>query len=272
VSHQPRKRFGQHFLHDPSIIGKIVAAIDPQPGDLLVEIGPGQGAITRPLLDRAGSLHVVELDRDLAYRLQETYAGDDRLVVHTADALRFDFASLCPPDRRIRIVGNLPYNVSTPLMFHLLEQRQCIRDMHFMLQKEVVKRMAAPPGSRQYGRLTVMLAAYCRVEHLFDVGPGAFRPPPRVYSSVVRLVPWPELPFPMPAPRVFADVVRRAFSMRRKTLKNALKGMVGEDAIRDAGCDPGCRPETLSAEQFGALAAQLCAAGLADTDDDCPIL
>ena len=272
MSHRPRKRFGQHFLHDPSIIGKIVAAIDPQPADVLVEIGPGEGAITRPLLDRAGTLHVVELDRDLADRLRQAYAGDDRLVVHAADALRFDFASLCPPDGRIRLVGNLPYNVSTPLMFHVLEQRRCIRDMHFMLQKEVVRRMVAAPGNRQYGRLTVMLAAYCRVERLFDVGPGAFRPPPRVESSVVRLVPRQKLPFPMPAPGIFADVVRRAFSMRRKTLKNALKGLVEEDAIREAGCDPGCRPETLSAEQFGALAVQICAGGIVDTDDDCPIL
>lgn len=272
MKHQPRKRFGQHFLHDPVVIRKIVDAVDPQPGDFLVEIGPGHGAITGPLLERAGSLHVVELDRDLAERLPERCGGGDRLTVHSADALRFDFSTLCPPGRRMRLVGNLPYNISTPLMFHLLEQREHIQDMHFMLQREVVTRMAASPGSRQYGRLSVMLAAFCRVEPLFDIGPGAFNPPPRVYSSVVRLIPWSEPPFPLPCPRAFSDVVRQAFSMRRKTLRNALKRLLPETAILDAGCDPGCRPQTLSAEQFAALARQVQRHDVAGSGDDCPIL
>ena len=257
MRHQPRKRFGQHFLHDPIVIGKIIRAIDPQPDDFLVEIGPGQGAITRPLLEKAGALHVIELDRDLAARIRDACDNGEGLTVHTADALRFDFSTLCPPGRRMRLVGNLPYNISTPLMFHLLKQRQCVEDMHFMLQKEVVDRMAAGPGSRRYGRLSVMLAAFCRVEPLFDIGPGAFSPPPRVNSSLVRLSPWRQPPFPVADPEAFAGVVRRAFSMRRKTLRNALKGLVSEAAIRAAGCDPSCRPETLSAEQFAAITLQI---------------
>jgi 16S rRNA (adenine1518-N6/adenine1519-N6)-dimethyltransferase len=257
LSHRPRKRFGQHFLHDPFVIGKIIDAVNPQPGQTVVEIGPGQGAITLPLLERLGSLQAVELDRDLARALKARCAGHGRLVIHCADALRFDFSRLAPPEGRLRLVGNLPYNISTPLLFHLLEQRECIDDMHFMLQKEVVARMAARTGTKQYGRLTVMLAAFCRVESLFHVGPGAFRPPPRVDSSVVRLSPWRTPPFNVGDGQAFAALVNRAFSMRRKTLKNALKGMLAESGIMAAGVDPGCRAETLDPATFAALALQL---------------
>lgn len=257
MTHRPRKRFGQHFLHDPVIIAKILQAVDPKPGQTLVEIGPGQGAITLPLLDRVGTLHVVELDRDLCRELRPRCAGHGDPVIHCADALRFDFAALAPPGSRLRLVGNLPYNISTPLIFHLLEQRAYIQDMHFMLQREVVDRMAARPGTKQYGRLTVMLAAGCRVEPLFHVGPGAFRPPPRVRSSVVRLTPWTDPPFETGDPQVFAELVRRAFSMRRKTLRNALGGMIPESVIMAAGVDPGCRAETLPPETFAALARRI---------------
>lgn len=255
MTHRPRKRFGQHFLHDPGIIARILEAVDPRPGDALVEIGPGQGALTFPLLARCGHLTVVELDRDLAARLAERPEADAGLEVVEADALKLDLASLAPEGLPLRLVGNLPYNVSTPLMFRFLAQARVIRDMHFMLQKEVVDRMRAEPGSRQYGRLTVMLAAGCRVEWLFDVGPGAFRPPPKVWSSVVRLVPWPEPPFPMPDPDRFADLVRAAFSQRRKTLRNALAGRLTAEQIRGAGVDPGARAETLPPEAFGRLAS-----------------
>jgi 16S rRNA (adenine1518-N6/adenine1519-N6)-dimethyltransferase len=255
MTHRPRKRFGQHFLHDPGVIARILEAVDPRPGEALVEIGPGQGALTFPLLARCGHLVAVELDRDLAARLAGRPEAGHGLEVVEADALKLDLASLAPDGRPLRLVGNLPYNVSTPLMFRFLAQAGVIRDMHFMLQKEVVDRMRAEPGSRQYGRLTVMLAAGCRVEWLFDVGPGAFRPPPKVWSSVVRLVPWAEPPFPIPDPDRFAGLVRAAFSQRRKTLRNALAGRLTTEQIRGAGVDPGARAETLPPEAFGRLAA-----------------
>ncbi len=255
MNHRPRRRFGQNFLHDRGVIGRILAAVDPQPTDAIVEIGPGEGALTRPLLDATGQLTVVELDRDLAGRLERWPEAGEALRVIQADALKLDLAQLAPPGERLRLVGNLPYNVSTPLLFRFLEQRPVIRDMHFMLQREVVARMAATPGSKTYGRLTVMLAAGCRVEPLFDVGPGAFRPPPRVWSSVVRLVPWDTPPFPLPDPERFAAVVRAAFAQRRKTLRNALSGTIDEAAIRGAGIDPGTRAEQLAPADFARLAA-----------------
>jgi len=254
MSHRPRKRFGQHFLHDPRVIERIIDAVGPAPGDRLVEIGPGEGALTLPLLARGVRLTVIELDRELAARLAERPEAGDALAVVQGDALEFSLAALAAPGERLRLVGNLPYNVSTPLLFRFIEQAAVIRDMHFMLQREVVERMAAGPGSKTYGRLSVMLAAACRVEALFDIGPGAFRPPPKVWSSVVRLVPWAESPFPIPNPALFAEVVRRAFGQRRKTLRNALSGLVDEPGIRAAGCDPGARAETLPAEAFGRLA------------------
>jgi len=189
LSHRPRKRFGQHFLHDPGIIQRIVDTIDASEGERVVEIGPGLGAITQRLLRRTGSLDAVELDRDLIPRLTATCAGLGELRIHQADALEFDFCTLAAAPEKLRIVGNLPYNVSTPLLFRLVEQRHCIQDMHFMLQKEVVERIAASPGSKRYGRLTIMLAIYFEAEPLFHIGPGAFNPPPRVDSAFLRLAP-----------------------------------------------------------------------------------
>jgi 16S rRNA (adenine1518-N6/adenine1519-N6)-dimethyltransferase len=251
---RPRKRFGQHFLHDRGVINKILLAIAPRPDDCLVEIGPGLGALTLPLLERCDALTAVELDRDMIPRLQEQAAGIDTLRIIQADALKTDFRTLAPPGVKIRLVGNLPYNISTPLLFHLLDQSDSIRDMHFMLQKEVVQRMAAKPGGKEYGRLTVMLAARCRVEPLFRIGAGAFRPPPKVESSFVRLTPWAEPPFEIHDIVRFAQLVRAAFSQRRKTLRNSLRGVVDETAMRAAGVDPGARPETLHARDFAHLA------------------
>ncbi|HUO81763.1 MAG TPA: 16S rRNA (adenine(1518)-N(6)/adenine(1519)-N(6))-dimethyltransferase RsmA [Gammaproteobacteria bacterium] len=245
-----RKRFGQHFLHDPRIIGAIVEAIGPGRDDALVEIGPGRGALTGPLLERVGRLHVVEIDRDLARDLRALEPDPCRLVVHTADALRFDFSAIAA--RGLRIAGNLPYNISTPLLFHLLAQDAAIADMHFTLQKEVVDRMVAAPGSRTYGRLSVMLQAACRVERLFGIGRGAFQPPPRVDSSFVRLVP--QRVIAIDDAECFKGIVRRAFTRRRKTLRNALAGLVEAGDFAGAGIDAGRRPETLSPADFARLA------------------
>jgi 16S rRNA (adenine1518-N6/adenine1519-N6)-dimethyltransferase len=254
VSHQPRKRFGQHFLHDPNAIARIVDAIDPAEDQRLVEIGPGLGAITRPVLERTGRIEVVELDRDVIPDLQARCRGAGELIVHEADALRFDFAALAGGGT-LRVIGNLPYNISTPLLFHLLEAHGSITDMHFMLQKEVVDRMVAAPGNKTYGRLSVMLQAHCEMEHLFDVKPGAFKPPPKVMSAIVRLVPLAEAAFPIPDPARFAEVVQRAFGQRRKTLRNCLKGLVDEQGFETADVDPSLRAETLPPEAFGRLAA-----------------
>jgi 16S rRNA (adenine1518-N6/adenine1519-N6)-dimethyltransferase len=254
LNQRPRKRFGQHFLHDPAVIARIIDAIRPLPGEPLVEIGPGTGALTLPLLQRGGRLTVIELDRDLAAGLSALGAAGQALTIVQGDALSVDLAGLAAPGERLRLVGNLPYNVSTPLLFRLIEQAEVIEDMHFMLQREVVARMAAAPGSKTYGRLSVMLAASCHVEALFDVGPGAFRPAPKVWSSIVRLTPWREPPFPIVDRARFEEVVRRAFGQRRKILRNALAGFIGEEEIRAAGCDPGARAETLPAEAFARLA------------------
>jgi len=253
-AHRPRKRFGQHFLHDPGTLARIVAAIDPQPADAMVEIGPGLGALTCPLLERVEHLHAVELDRDVIPRLQARCGASGQLQVHQTDALRFDFAALSPGSHQLRVVGNLPYNISTSLIFHLLEQRTAIRDMHFLLQKEVVERLAAAPGTPQYGRLSVMVQYHCRVTHLFNVGPGAFHPPPRVDSAVVRLLPYTEPPWPAADEAWLAELVRQAFSQRRKTLRKALKGRVDEKQFEKAGIDPSLRGERLGVEDFVALA------------------
>ncbi|MGB5544151.1 MAG: 16S rRNA (adenine(1518)-N(6)/adenine(1519)-N(6))-dimethyltransferase RsmA [Gammaproteobacteria bacterium] len=257
MSHRPRKRFGQHFLHDPQVIARIVDAISPRPEEHVVEIGPGRGALTRPLMRRLGAMEVVELDREVIPLLEQACAGLGELTVHSTDALKFDFSTLAAAADGLRLVGNLPYNISTPLLFHLLAQDTAIRDMHFMLQKEVVTRMAAVPGNRDYGRLTVMLAARCQVQHLFDIGPGAFTPPPRVQSSFVRLTPWPDAPFPDADPALYARVVTQAFSMRRKTLRNSLKPIMDAEAILEADCDPGARAETLDPADFANLAVVL---------------
>lgn len=254
MQHVARKRFGQHFLHDPRIIAKILAAVAPRPGEALVEVGPGLGAITLPLLEKAGALTAVELDRDVIPHLTAAACSKGKLTVVQGDALVTDFRRFAPESGKLRLVGNLPYNVSTPLLFHFLEQADCITDMHFMLQKEVVQRMAAKPGGKEYGRLTVMLAARCRVEPLFNIGPGAFRPPPKVDSAFVRLTPHATPPFAIHDEARYAAVVSRAFSHRRKTLKNALAGLVDEAGIISIGIDPKARPETLSAADYGRLA------------------
>jgi 16S rRNA (adenine1518-N6/adenine1519-N6)-dimethyltransferase len=252
-----KKRYGQHFLHDPGTIERIVRAIDPRPGDRLVEVGPGRGAITAPLLQLAGTLDVIEIDRDVIPALEDTCRGRGVLRVHLADALEFDLRALRGSGPRLRLVGNLPYNVSTPLLFRFIAQLDAIEDMHFMLQKEVVARMAAAPGSGDYGRLTVMLAPSVAVEPLFDIGTGAFKPPPKVVSTFFALHPWLEPPFRLENPAAYDRVVRAAFSKRRKTLRNSLAGVLDAAAIQAAGVDPGARPETLAAGQFAALSRQL---------------
>jgi 16S rRNA (adenine1518-N6/adenine1519-N6)-dimethyltransferase len=250
-----RKRFGQHFLHDPGVLARIVAAVDPKPGQRIVEIGPGRGALTRGLLERAGRVEAIEIDRDLVPALREHCAGAGTLVIHRQDVLETDFAALRGAGAKLRLCGNLPYNISTPLLFHLLESRADVLDMHFMLQKEVVERIVAAPGSKTYGRLGVMLAASCRSELLFRVGRGAFQPPPAVDSAVVRLLPHDGDPFPIPDRGRFARVVASAFSMRRKTLRNSLRGIIDADGFAAAGIDAGRRPETLSPAEFARLAA-----------------
>ncbi len=254
MSHQPRKRFGQNFLHDPGVIQRIVSSIHPRPGQHLVEIGPGQGALTRPLLSACGQLDVVELDRDLIAPLQQQLAGAGELHVHQADALRFDFCALQTNNSsRLRVVGNLPYNISTPLLFHLMQQAPCIEDMHFMLQKEVVQRMVAQPGNKDYGRLTVMLAYYCESEMLFSVGPGAFFPAPKVDSAIIRLRPHRQPPVEVDDPTLLSKLVAQAFSQRRKTLRNNLREWLSADAIAALDIDPGIRAECLSLAQFAHL-------------------
>jgi 16S rRNA (adenine1518-N6/adenine1519-N6)-dimethyltransferase len=253
LNHRPRKRFGQNFLHDPGIIQRIVQAIAPQPDDNLVEIGPGQGAITTELLPLIGQMHAIELDRDLVGPLAQRCASLGELTIHNTDALKFDFSSLAEPNRPLRVVGNLPYNISTPLLFHLLDQSVPIKDMHFMLQKEVVERMAAEPGSKRYGRLTVMLKARTQVTSLFHIGPGAFIPPPKVDSAFVRLQPWETPPYEVNDWEVFARVVAQAFSQRRKTLRNSLRQLLSEETIVAAGLEPGIRAEQLSVKAFATL-------------------
>jgi 16S rRNA (adenine1518-N6/adenine1519-N6)-dimethyltransferase len=248
-----KKRLGQHFLHDPAVIRRIVAAIAPRADDTLVEIGGGLGALTRPLVELVSHLDVIEVDRDLAAGLPSQVAHPDRLTVHEADALRFDFSTLGASPGTLRVVGNLPYNISTPLLFHLLEYRTVIKDMHLMLQREVVDRMTAKPGGKDYGRLTVMLALWAEASVCFDIGPGAFKPPPRVWSTLVRITPR-ATPFAVADYARFAALVAHLFSMRRKTLGRALKGRLTAEAIAAAGIDPGARPETLAPEEFARLA------------------
>ncbi len=252
--HRPRKRFGQHFLVDPGVIAAIVDAIRPQADDTIIEIGPGQGALTHSLANAAGSLHAIELDRDLAATMRRHYAAADNVTIHEADALEFDFGAL---GDSLRVVGNLPYNISTPLLFHLLQFRDSIVDMHFMLQKEVVDRMAAEPGSKTYGRLTIMLGCHFDVEALFDVDRSAFDPPPDVTSAVVRLVPLPAGTYDIEDEDRFAKLVAQAFSQRRKTIRNSLRKVVDEETLEFAGIDPGLRPEAISIDDYVRLANAL---------------
>ena len=255
-THRPRKRFGQNFLHDPQVIQRIVNSIRPREGQSMVEIGPGEGALTGELLPILGQLDVVELDRDLIPLLESKFSRLGELRIHQADALKYNFCQLSPGPAQLRVVGNLPYNISTPLLFHLLEMSHCIQDMHFMLQKEVVERITARPGSGQYGRLSVMIQYHCQTEMLFTVGPGAFRPAPKVDSAVVRLVPYRQPPVEV-EPDTLALLVARAFAQRRKTLRNNLKGLLDANAIEAAGIDPGVRPERLGLEEFARLAQAL---------------
>ncbi|HEY8519786.1 MAG TPA: 16S rRNA (adenine(1518)-N(6)/adenine(1519)-N(6))-dimethyltransferase RsmA [Gammaproteobacteria bacterium] len=251
---QPRKRLGQHFLHDPVVVAKIVAAISPRRDDAMVEIGGGTGALTRRLLEHVDRLHVIEIDERLAALLEESVPGRERLVIHRADALRFDYASLASGPRSLRVVGNLPYNISTPLLFRLLEHREWIADMHLMLQREVVDRLTAAPGGKEYGRLTVMFGLWAESQACFDIGPGAFSPPPKVWSTLVRIVPRTAPAVPVADERRFAEVVARLFSMRRKTIGRALKGVLAPERIAAAGLDPMARPETLAPADFARLA------------------
>jgi 16S rRNA (adenine1518-N6/adenine1519-N6)-dimethyltransferase len=244
-----KKQFGQHFLHEKSIIEKIVSAVNPQPGERLVEIGPGQGALTLPLLDRHGELTVIEYDRDLIFPLTEAARAHGALEVIHRDVLQVDFGKLAG-EGKIRLVGNLPYNLSSPILFHALEHAAAITDMHFMLQKEVVDRMAAAPGGKVYGRLSVMLQAYCTVTPLFTVPPGAFRPPPKVDSAVARLIPKPAGEIGVNDPARFAEVVRAAFGQRRKTLRNALSGVCSAEQIEAADLRPDARAEQVDVAGF----------------------
>lgn len=255
--HRARKRFGQNFLVDGNIIRKIVAAIAPRPGDNLVEIGPGLGALTRPVLAASGHLRVVEIDRDLIERLGAEFAGQ-ALEIHQGDALKFDFGAL---GGDLRVIGNLPYNISTPILFHLSEYAERIRDMTFMLQKEVVERMVAEPGSADYGRLSVMLQYRFRVDKQFDVAPGAFRPMPKVTSAIVRLTPRPPQELGARDAALLARIVSAAFGQRRKTLHNTLRDFAADAMLAELGIDPGLRGERLSVDDFVRIANRCADAG-----------
>jgi 16S rRNA (adenine1518-N6/adenine1519-N6)-dimethyltransferase len=246
--HRPRKRFAQHFLHDLQVIDHIIAAIAPLPGQCLIEIGPGTGALTLPLLQIIGELHVVELDRDLAAELVQRCQGIGEIHMYCQDALDFDFRKCAADRKNVRVIGNLPYNISTPLIFHLLETADRISDMVFMLQEEVVDRLCAEPGNKTYGRLSVMVQARCRVDKLFSVSAASFTPPPKVASAIVKLTP--QIQSDILSQKNFTEIVRQCFNQRRKTLRNALKDMMDAQQITNLGIDPGVRPEQLTVEQF----------------------
>jgi 16S rRNA (adenine1518-N6/adenine1519-N6)-dimethyltransferase len=250
MKHIPRKRFGQNFLTDQNVLHDIIRVIAPAASDTMVEIGPGQGAMTALLLPHLSQLHVVEIDRDLVAMLQKKFSPD-KLILHAGDALQFDFGSLQPAQGKLRIVGNLPYNISSPLLFHLARYAPLVEDQHFMLQKEVVQRMVAPPGGKDYGRLSVMLQWRYQMEMLFIVPPQAFDPPPKVDSAIVRMRP---LAFPLACEQVkLEQVVTQAFSQRRKVIRNSLGGLFTEAQLISAGIDPQARPETIALEQYVAL-------------------
>ncbi|AXQ13346.1 16S rRNA (adenine(1518)-N(6)/adenine(1519)-N(6))-dimethyltransferase RsmA [Shewanella algae] len=254
LGHTARKRFGQNFLTDDNVINRIVAAIAPDNEHVMVEIGPGLAALTEPVASAIDKLTVVELDRDLVERLKQHPVLKDKLEIHQGDALQFDFNKLMVEGKKLKIFGNLPYNISTPLMFHLFEYAEQITNMHFMLQKEVVLRLSASPGSKAYGRLTVMAQYYCQVVPVLEVPPGSFTPPPKVDSAVVRLVPYETKPWPAKDVAMLGKVTSTAFNMRRKTLRNNLKGLLGDADYETLGIDPGLRPEQISVEQYVAIA------------------
>ncbi len=259
MEHKARKRFGQNFLHDKNIIHRLVAAINPKATDMMVEIGPGQGALTQPLLDKLDHLQAIELDRDLVPFLRETFSAQG-LEVHEADALKFNFQQLML-DKPLRIVGNLPYNISTPLLFHLISYQEKIADMHFMLQLEVVDRLAALPGNKTYGRLSVITQYYCQIDKLFQVPPGAFNPPPKVMSAIVRLIPRPS-PWKAQDTQLFEFVVRTSFSQRRKTLRNNLKQFLSAEQLEHLTQDLTVRPEQLSIEDYVNLSNEISLLGI----------
>lgn len=255
LGHRARKRFGQNFLHDKMVINNIVRHIRPEPGQLLVEIGPGMGAITELLLAQGGGhLHVVELDKDLIPILRTKFFNYPGFQIHEGDALKFPFDTLVPEGQKMRLIGNLPYNISTPLIFHLLEFAPMVSDMHFMLQKEVVERMAAQPGDKAYGRLGIMVQYFCRVSPLFEVPPGAFTPRPKVDSAIVRLEPYTNRPIEVKSINVLERVVRTAFNMRRKTIRNALADCITDAELTVMGLDPACRPENLALADYARIA------------------
>lgn len=257
LGHRARKRFGQNFLHDPQVIGRIVKAIAPKPDELLVEIGPGLGALTEPVAELAGHLTVVELDRDLAERLKQHPTLADKLTIHQADAMKFNFSSLLKDDKKLKVFGNLPYNVSTPLLFHLFSYADQIQNMHFMLQKEVVQRMTASHGSKAYGRLSVMTQYYCQAMPVVEVGPGAFKPAPKVDSAVVRLIPKAMSERADVPAEVLNRVCLEAFNQRRKTIRNCFSNFATAEQLEALQLSPTLRPEQLSVEQFITLAKWL---------------
>lgn len=256
----PRKRFGQNFLQHQDVVHRIIAAIAPRPGEILVEIGPGRGAITRELLRSAGRLDAIELDRDLIAGLAQACSTLGRLTIHNADALTFDLCQFVAPGGKLRLVGNLPYNISTPLLFRFLEQKSCILDMHLMLQKEVVDRIVATPGSRTYGRLSVMIQSWCRATTLFEIPPEAFFPAPKVQSAFLQLTPLNPPPYPVQDLAHHQRLVTQAFAQRRKTLRNSLKGLAASQDFAALGIDPGQRAEELSVSAFASLANLTCKA------------
>ena len=256
MRHRARKRFGQNFLTDDRIIQRIVDVIDPHDEQLILEIGPGRAALTLPLARSGAEMVLLELDRDLAHGLQTRFAGSDHISVISGDALKLDFSEVSD-GRPFRLVGNLPYNISTPLLFHVLQWSDLVIDMHFMLQQEVVNRMAAVPGTKAWGKLSVMCQYHCTVTPLFNVPPEAFRPAPKVQSSIVRLTPHDQPPVSIDRLDVFEKFLSRVFSQRRKTLRNSLRGVLDASSIEAAGIDPGLRPEMLSLEQFAVLYRRL---------------
>ena len=255
--HLARKRFGQNFLHDQGIIHRIVMAISPKKGQNIVEIGPGLGALTKEVLPLVGEMDVIELDRDLIPKLERMAENLGTLRIHSADALKFNFQALVPAGEQLRVFGNLPYNISTPLIFHLCAHAALIKEMHFMLQKEVVDRMVAEPGSKRYGRLSVMVQYFCQVQCLFFVPARAFTPAPKVESAIVRLQPHRQKPYLAKDEKQFAKLVTTAFNHRRKTLRNAVKEIATEQQLIDSGVSPDARPETISLEQYVRLANSL---------------
>ncbi|MBE8167348.1 MAG: 16S rRNA (adenine(1518)-N(6)/adenine(1519)-N(6))-dimethyltransferase RsmA [Shewanella sp.] len=258
LGHTARKRFGQNFLTDINIIDSIVGAISPDNDHVMVEIGPGLGALTEPVAEDIEKLTVVELDRDLVQRLHNHPVLKDKLEIHQGDALQFDFSQLIKPGKKLKVFGNLPYNISTPLMFHLFTFAESIETMHFMLQKEVVLRLSASPGTKAYGRLTVMAQYYCQVVPVLEVPPESFAPPPKVDSAVVRLLPYEVKPWPCDDTEVLRKLCAQAFSMRRKTLRNNLKALISDDEFKQLDIDSTLRPEQISVEQYVSMGNLLC--------------